>query len=772
MQTKSLLKHLLCDDVSLQHYMNGEIVSWNDVQRRLFELERRDDIRVPDHYYRLLTEKCFEEIKSLSDLLTKGLPNFADTYIENRNGFLYIKAEMQNEWQLLLADYSPLLLIAAKICQDNVCPLGNNEDIKEYFDKHVAPNVKYTALLHPYIIQLEDFRDTYGGMYDLHIHLNGTMESDYLWQDCLERPNSFIQAISTKYISPKVQELYEQISPIVNLENLALLASDANYLRVHLINHCFFEQPIDGKQIIRDCMRKQEADSAVGVNLMDSIVSGNRMQQECMFYTYVLSFLKHYPNDEATASLFHFYILINGLYNKLFVMQSRFHGFEEFNKYTLSGIRKATENFKENVRFLQLAGNDLRNIKYMEGRFSPSGKEKDIAGTIHQIVDSWESFNEIQNKDCNVKHTSDLTLIAHFIKSLNGKYGEFFFEEYRMKVKEQANTLVRFKKCKSRESCFLIGIDAASSEFSTPPEVFADAYRILREGGFRHFTFHAGEDFFHLLGGIKAVYEAIMFLDLQRGDRIGHAAALGISSEIWLDNIGNKMLIRKGEYLDDLVFAYHLLETIDDVKIQGKMPLLINKINNLCFDIYGQYYSPFVLVRAWKDRSKSPKEVFCKAESELIDDLRLYRRYLEMRGSKNNKYDEIIEIATCEFFDAEELTYLQLLVLQEMHDKEIVIETLPTSNVKIGHHHSYSSYHLCNWYKWAKIEHRPLPPIVLGTDDAGIFATNIFNEYCNVYCQLMYDKKLNAIDIIKFIEELNYNSKLYSFKKSPIGKSF
>lgn len=770
MQTKSLLKHLLGDDVSLQHYMNGETVSCDDVQRRLFELERREDIRVPDHYYRLLKEKCFEGIASLSDLLTNGLPTFADTYIEDRGGLLFIKAEMQNEWQILLADYSPLLLIAAKLCKDNVCPLGHVEDTKEYFGTHVAPNVKYTALLHPYIIQLEDFKDTHGGMYDLHIHLNGTMESDYLWQDCLERPDSFMQAISKKCSDPKVKELYEQVSPIANLQNLALLASDANYLRMHLIKHCIFGQTIDGKQIVRDCMRKQEVDSAVGVNLMDSVVGGNRMQQECMFYTYVLSFLKHYPNDETTASLFHFYILINGLFNKLFVMQSRFHGFEEFSKYTLSGIRKASENFKENVRFLQLAGNDLRNIKQMEGRFSPSGTEKDIAKTIHHIVNSWDSFNEIQNKECSAQHLSDMTLIAHFIKSLNGKYGRFFFKEYREKVEAQAGALVRFKKSMSRESSFLIGIDAASSEFSTPPEVFAVAYRILKDGGFRHFTFHAGEDFFHLLGGIRAVYEAIMFLDLQRGDRIGHAAALGLSSKIWLDNIGCKMLIRKGEYLDDLIFAYQLLEKTTDVKIQGKIPLLINKINNLCFDVYGQYFSPFVQVKAWQDRCKSPKEVFGKAERNLTDDLRLYRSYLEMRGNKNNKYDEIIEIATCEFFDANELTHLQLMVLQVMHDKEIVIETLPTSNVKIGHHHSYASYHLCNWYKWAKIDHKPLPPIVLGTDDAGIFATNIFNEYCNVYCQLMYDKKLNAIDIIKFIEELNYNSKLYSFKKHPLER--
>ena len=62
-----------------------------------------------------------------------------------------------------------------------------------------------------------------------------------------------------------------------------------------------------------------------------------------------------------------------------------------------------------------------------------------------------------------------------------------------------------------------------------------------------------------------------------------------------------------------------------------------------------------------------------------------------------------------------------------MHHRQIVIETLPTSNVVIGHHHSFSTYHLYNWYKWSK-EGEKIPAIVVGTDDAGIFATNIFSD--------------------------------------------
>lgn len=49
MQTKSLFRHLLCDETSLREYMEGNVASYEDVQRRLFELERKENIFVPDH---------------------------------------------------------------------------------------------------------------------------------------------------------------------------------------------------------------------------------------------------------------------------------------------------------------------------------------------------------------------------------------------------------------------------------------------------------------------------------------------------------------------------------------------------------------------------------------------------------------------------------------------------------------------------------------------------------------------------------------------------
>lgn len=102
------------------------------------------------------------------------------------------------------------------------------------------------------------------------------------------------------------------------------------------------------------------------------------------------------------------------------------------------------------------------------------------------------------------------------------------------------------------------------------------------------------------------------------------------------------------------------------------------------------------------------------------------------------------------------------MLLEYMFHHEIVIETLPTSNVVIGVHRDYTTYHLYNWLEWRK-QGKLVPPIVVGTDDAGIFATNIYNEYCNIYCQFVYAKRMSTKEAIAYIEELHHNSRLYAF---------
>lgn len=111
----------------------------------------------------------------------------------------------------------------------------------------------------------------------------------------------------------------------------------------------------------------------------------------------------------------------------------------------------------------------------------------------------------------------------------------------------------------------------------------------------------------------------------------------------------------------------------------------------------------------------------------------------------------------------EQVEELQIKLLQIMSDKQIVIETLPTSNIRIGYHKDYSTYHLMNWIKWKK-DGKNIPSIVVGTDDTGIFSTNIYNEYANIYCIMVNAHKINRSEAMDTIKEFDENSRIYRFE--------
>ncbi len=56
-----------------------------------------------------------------------------------------------------------------------------------------------------------------------------------------------------------------------------------------------------------------------------------------------------------------------------------------------------------------------------------------------------------------------------------------------------------------------------------------------------------------------------------------------------------------------------------------------------------------------------------------------------------------------------------------------------------------------------------MPKIVVGSDDTGIFATNIYNEYANLWQYFTKSKGKTANETLKLIEELNNNSINYKF---------
>ena len=763
MLTQSYLRYLFSDSHSLHsYYTDKKQVSLNDIKRSLMLIERQNSVFIPDHYYRLGMENSFSELNSLGDLFTVGLSRLADEYLEQRENRIYVKAERQNDWQLMLPYMPPLILQAVKMwgmaSVATAAPTAYIHDV-------IAPNITYTALPRPYIPQMELLLQEEKGLNDLHLHLNGALETDMTWQDFLRYPDKVYKEMRDALKNEKVKEQYVSLTPDADPKAFMALLKIAFALREQIFNVVFcgdyewgtHPHPSSFAQMLEAIVLQSEASGERKHPL--TRMMGEEipvLQMECYFYVKVVDYIAGNMTDDTLTGLFHYYLLILGLANRMLVQQPQCFGFEEFQKYTMNGFREYSEE-EYMRRFSQMAGNELNNIRLLEGRFSPKDEMAKDQELIRKVFLGWKKLTNMQ-KECD-KPESELKLIAHFIKQPEKERDDDIrFKVLRHKLSQKATALAQLRVSNSEESKKVVGIDAAASEFDTPPEVFAKSYRFLRENGYQHFTYHAGEDFFHILSGLRAMYEAIEFLGLQRGDRIGHGTASGVTPDVWKDNIGERLLIRQGEYLDDLIFAFHLISKGQDEELRKLLPQIGLRIDDMSFDIYQTYRPVLAHIKAWQLRGEDPEIIAQKSEHD--DTEVLYLKYHQKETDE--RYNHIIELPTYDIFDRDNLVRIQQLLLKELHDREIVIETLPTSNVVIGHHHDFSTYHLLNWLSWKK-EGKPIPPIVLGTDDVGIFATNIYNEYCNLYCQLLYKKQWNANEIMEVIRELEYNAKIYQF---------
>lgn len=764
MQTDSYIKYLMCDVNSLYTYFNRRRpVGLDDIKRNLMLLEREKDAFIPDHYYRLGSEHSFEGINTLAEVFVKGISRLADKYLEYHGDKLYVKAELQNEWQLFIPYMPPLVIVAAKIW-DKYTPFGINPC--DYCHEYISSVLHYTSLLPAYVPELNNFKSKRGGLTDLHIHLNGTIESDIVWLDILNHSVNFYSNLAEAQGNEKVKELYTQVTRFYEPKDFQTLVCVAISLRNKLVELVFDVKAIDeGKnKTMFDSLLDElyEADYGTQEDLLSGCLGSSvpDLIKECYLYIRVFDHLAVNKNDDAVAGLFHYYLLIFGLNNMMLVQQPTLFGFEEFQKYTMSGFRSFSEA-SYNRRFLQLAGNSLDNIRMIEGRFAPKDTLVEDINLIEKIDKGFDTFQECR-KAYDLTGEPSLSLVSHFIKIPDSRNDDYVrFCDLRAELRRKTQALCQLRNQRDKYSELVVGIDAASSEFNTPPEVFAESYRTLRECGYTHFTYHAGEDFFHILSGLRAIYEAIHFLDLSCGDRIGHAVASGVSVGLWKNNMGDRLLMRRGEYMDDLIFAYHIISTqSDDSSLTDLLPKVALKIGEYASVIYDNHFSVSEHIQAWLMRNREPEKMYEISSEKWSSVERLFVMY-NLKPVRD-RYEAIIEVPTYDIFDKKDLTKLQWLMLALMHDKDIVIETLPSSNVLIGHHHDFSTYHLYNWWKWGKEGH-PIPPIVVGTDDAGIFATNIYNEYCNIFSLLKYQKHMNTDDIMALIRQIDENSRIYAF---------
>lgn len=347
------------------------------------------------------------------------------------------------------------------------------------------------------------------------------------------------------------------------------------------------------------------------------------------------------------------------------------------------------------------------------------------------------------------------------------------FEHRLQKVERPAAALERWRDSSSRQATRVHGIDACNFEIGCRPEVFAPAFRRLRNHVpsplYRKLsspptlrvTYHVGEDFLDVVDGLRAIDEALRFLDLRYGDRLGHAIALGIDAADWYAHKGGKVFLPKQDLLDNLAWFYCRLlrRGLGNTELEHR---LNDKFTELYIDIYGGQSVPIsVYFNAWKLRGNHPKHFLLAPDSNmgLSHKLRLARFAHEIQAETRTMmtskevyrlvhryhYDHEVrakgatatEYRICSLY-VQAVSDFQKAMRAYIAGKGIGIESNPSSNFLIG---TYKDYRKSPLLAFNDLELRAQPEselmfVSINTDDQGIFDTTLENEYALMACAM------------------------------------
>ncbi|WP_431139433.1 antiviral RADAR system adenosine deaminase RdrB [Enterobacter mori] len=338
------------------------------------------------------------------------------------------------------------------------------------------------------------------------------------------------------------------------------------------------------------------------------------------------------------------------------------------------------------------------------------------------------------------------------------------------------------------------GFDVAGNENELPIEVFAPALRVIRNATHTHIhpyekrlrqpfiTLHAGEDFPHIISGLRSVDESVTFCDFRPNDRIGHGLALGISPKKWAER-QQRSYIPLQEHLDNLVWLYHKGTQIiaKDPRFHSALVTVLEKIKYFCNELHQREYSPLSLYQAWLLRRNCPIKSFSddniidqeiklwapdlsfiqKHEQSIISSeaCELWRKYLS-RTRHDADIDNLITITyqSKKVIDdyrlvpgnlEENISDMELDLIEAVQDSMLekfsqsqwLLEVCPTSNIYIGRLESYDEHPI---FRWNPPKKEALQPggqfnrfglrngpvrVCINTDDAGLMPTTLENEY-------------------------------------------
>lgn len=831
-----ILRHLLRDVDSLKDYRDGREPAGEEVRRRAFVRERSGHSAWPDQIFRGWQEHRLGAVSdnvSIQAMLRRLFETYAEHYLMVRDGKVHVQLDRFGPWQEELAALAPLPLVVFALERRHPAPdLADRGALADYIDTRCG-QFRHTAIIAPFHPPVDDLirRER---LYETHLHLNGSTEVDVLWQAALRNPSQFQQDLDvslsadegTAITREMLRELYQQVEPGLTAVEMADRLEVGRRLRRAMVGALLASKEVGPRSSAVGTltgwspMQDEPAPPEDGAVAFDwklalaehplrQLLSGNPtdLQMEAALLACVFRRLREHK-DEWLARLLHCYLLILNATLLAFTVQSAAQkGFDQFQKFTFTFMRNLSEGRAYKDRFHQLCNGPPGDLALLEGRFAPKADLQPAQDQLLNILRSYADYlQEVRWRQRGGHGTPPspsrlrigdevppwldregagprLRLIAHFIKSdelATVKPGQAIacrFNGLRQRLARQWRVLRKLREDRALARRFITGIDGAANEMHAPPEVFAPVFRSARQSGMLYFTFHVGEDFPHLLTGMRAIMEALTFLDLRDGNRIGHGTAIGIEPTLWLERMPERFFMRRQDWLDDLVFLHEQLREIGERSALSLLPKIDQVIAKECHAIYGSDPGLYVLQKAWELRAldalmleyvdKGPNDRIIEEEREELDKLLkvhrefpaafdLWRRYHTADAVRAGR--ELVEVETG-LVPADLLYQIQERVLREVIGRGVVIETLPTSNVRISHYKEHKEHHLFRWLGGPG--ERPL--VSLGSDDPGIFACSMRGEVMHIVSAARKRTDMNEEQALALVRRLNDTGRIYAF---------
>lgn len=499
---------------------------------------------------------------------------------------------------------------------------------------------------------------------------------------------------------------------------------------------------------------------------------------------------------ERLSVLLYVYLLIKNQFLSEVFQRNGTSGFANFSDYESRKEHFIKDGSIYKSLVIQTAiGSSLVDNRFLESRIAPDSTERKLAPKIKSYD---KEATAIGPKAFSAGHPNSSQpqrweYVAHFIKKKDRPNYESMLQQpqnwnVRKEVESQSKAIYNLRQHFPRIAQRIVGIDAANSELFCRPEVFAQAFRYLRvchgnrwlganpeDGMFGEqnpisdlkVTYHVGEDFYDIIDGLRAVREAMMFLEMRGGDRIGHGLVLGTDVAQYYKDRSYAIPMSQQCILDNMAFllieAYEL-DGFDKIKVWAEFQYekYFRRIFKEVSNEWSKPPSPNTYYQSWLLRgdapicysnwrnervenpvnrndylgSFSPWERACFVRGSIHDDARtngdarrLYHYYHYNAKVKENgsKFDQIK-------FPIEAISVIERLqekILRQVEGCHISIECNPSSNLKIGSMQRYIEHPIFKFYTLPSDRtHKPHHiRVSINTDDKSIFATSLEREF-------------------------------------------